>query len=375
MGAKSGGSPQTGWWHWGLVAGVASTIAVGAVPAIAAELAEWGYDPQTRSLTLVLPESAIPAVSVITPTQLSVELPDTQLGAVAALTVEDGLVESIVLEQTTADTVRMVVEFAPGTVLASSQSATPVAVSASVPPGSQRWQVQPDILASSPLDDSAQFGAAGTADALSSSAAALAQTPDFSDLPVLESAMPADELVSVPPLEAAPPPPIEAARPAISLPSIAPTAEEMPALETDPVAAEMPTEPPFIGEVGLVAPPPDLSIDQPVMDDLLDEEMTAAADETVAEPEEVIEAVLPAPTEEIIEAAPPALPEETAEPEVSVEVAEAAAIAPPIPTSVETETTADSPAAAPIVNVPTEAIRPANVSRWPEPIPFGQPLP
>lgn len=369
MGGKSGSRPQTGWLRWGVVAG-ASMIAVGAaMPAIADELAEWGYNPQTRSLTLVLPESAIPAVSVVSPTQLLVELPDTQLGAIAALTVEDGLIESIVLEQTTADTVQMVVEFVPGTVLADLQSATPVAASA--PPGSQQWQVQPDILASSrPPDEAAQFG---TAETLNSPAAALAQTPDFSDLPVLESAMPADEFVSVPPLEAAPP--IEAARPAIPLPSIAPTSEETPALETDPVAAEMPTEPPFIGEVGLIAPPTDLSVDQPVIDDLLDEEMTAAADETVAEPEELIEAVPPASTEEITEAAPPTLPEEMAEPEVSVEVAEAEAIAPPVPTLMEAETTAAPPAAVPIVDVPTEPIRPANVSRWPEPIPFGQPLP
>lgn len=367
MGRKSEGRPQADWWRWGLLAG-ASTVAVGAaMPAFAAELAEWGYDPQTRSLTLVLPESAIPTVSVVSPTQLLVELPDTQIGAIATLTVGDGLVESIALEQTTADTVQMVVEFAPGTVLADSQSATPIAVS--TPPGSQQWQVQPDILASSlPPDDAAQFGVAET---VNSPAAALAQTPDFSDLPVLESAMPAAEFVSVPPLEAAPLPSIEAVRPSILPPSTSPTSEELPASEADSVAAEVPAEPPFIGEVGLIAPSTDLSVDQPVTEELSDEEMTAAMDETVVESEEMIEAAPPASTEEPIEAA---LPEEMAEPEASVEVAEAAAIAPPVPTPIETETIAAPPAAVPIVEVPTEPIRPA-VSRWPEPIPFGQPLP
>lgn len=376
MGRKSEGTARSeGWLKRGFAAGIAAVMSVGiAIPAIADELTDWGYDSQTRSLILVLPDSATPSVLVVTPTQLAIELPDTQLGVVAELAVNDGVVESIMLEQVTPDTVRMVVEFAPGTVLADSQSATLVATADALSPGSQQWRVRPALLASS--RQMAEDAPVGSAESLNSSNQ-LAQTPDLPDLPVLEPAMPTDELVSVPPLETAPPlpppdslasmpaaappppPPIEVARPSVE-PVPVDTAPPV-ADSGDAVIAPAPAvDPPFIGEVGMTEPPANLSAEPPIVDSLFEEGATAVLGETVTAGEDAIEA------------------EEMVEPEAPVEVAEVAET-PPAPTLIEAETAAEPPvevpSAAPVVDVPAETVSPANVSRWPEPIPFGQPLP
>jgi hypothetical protein len=55
--------------------------------------------------------------------------------------------------------------------------------------------------------------------------------------------------------------------------------------------------------------------------------------------------------------------------------ADAAAIA-NVPADVPpTAAAAPVEADVPIVEIPAESVTPANTSRWPEPIPFGQPLP
>ena len=181
---------------------------IGTTQATAAELTELQYDAQTRSLTLVLPESVTPQVSVLAPDQLLLELPDTQVGDLQAQRIQDGLVESIVLEQATPETTWIVMEFAAGTVLSDAQSAVPVGGADNVQfdNGEQAWQVRPALTAASRrvTNDSVTGSVAATpgasASSLRRSTNEIAQAPDFSELPVLEPAVPMNEPVSVPPL-------------------------------------------------------------------------------------------------------------------------------------------------------------------------------
>ncbi|MGB3295611.1 MAG: AMIN domain-containing protein [Phormidesmis sp.] len=377
MSRKSGDILRSGWLRGGFATGVAAVMAMStAISAIADELTDWDYDPQTRSLTLVLPEATMPSVSVVAPTQLSIELPDTQLGAVSELTVDDGLVESIVLEQVGPDTVRMVVEFSPGTVLADAQSATLVATADALSPGSQQWQVRPALLASSQSSEAASGELQGGSAVALRPSDQLAQMPD-AELPVLAPAMPTDEFVSVPPLDTAPlppapiaplpaapppPPPVEAAQtpvepvPVEAAPPIADSGESAIA-----PAPALPTEPPFIGEVGMSEPPADFSTDlpvAPVVDSLSAEDLPEAQDETAVD---AIEA------------------DEIAQPEAPAEIAEATGPVPVAPAIAEDEAIAEPPVefsdTVPTVDASADTVSPANISRWPEPIPFGQPLP
>lgn len=336
-------------WGWG--ASVAVLIAgAGIMPAQADPLESWRYDSQARSLTLSLPPNVAPTLSVLAPNRLRVELPNTQVGEVAAQTVADGIVESIALEQATPDTVWMVVEFAEGVVLADVQSAVPTGTAE----GLQQWQVRP-ALTSDGEDDALTADALTTApSAIALSPADLAQIPDFPELPLLEPAIPLSEPVTVPPIDVRPdvqpingppiaPEPAEAApvqaEAILSPADAAPTAEVIPA---DTAAADEAALP-----IDSVAAPP-------------------AADRS----EEAI--VVSEPEEFLFD--PPFL-EDTSEPSA----ADAAAIA-NVPADVPTATAAPVEAVVsiveiPIVEIPAESVTPANTSRWPEPIPFGQPLP
>lgn len=371
-----------------ILLGSAAWAALGALPTTLAAygeaLKDWRYDAQTRSLNITLPPTVTPLVSVIAPDQLMLELPNTQVGTVLSQTVEDGIVESIVLEQATPETVRMTMEFAAGTVLSDAQYARPLTANEN---GDQQWQVRPALVSASRRAP-AQAIAAGSAEATESSASslrteegAIAQSPDFSDLPVLEPAMPIDEPVSVPPLNAPPvvpptqptvsvPPleadtsvaaedsvedfaerspvfeveviPAEPTRPTLSRPS-PPVVSEPPVIETtsgptsEPVSESLPQEPPFIGD-----------LDEADSDTQLEEAPTSL------------------PAEPTVVAAPPP----TATDSVDERIASGAAPASPTREAAEPSVEEALPE-----DVVIESVQPSNVSRWPEPIPFGQPLP
>ncbi|MEM9088408.1 MAG: hypothetical protein AAGC93_06645, partial [Cyanobacteria bacterium P01_F01_bin.53] len=198
--------------------GAVASVVAQAMPALAGELTEWGYDVQTRSLNVVLPDSVAPSVSVVAPNQLLLELPDTQIGEVGGQRVGDGLVENIVLEQATPDTVWMVVEFAPGTVLADAQTLTHMDAAGD---NMQQWQISPallasrrtaDVTASAELSESADLipdVASSDAGSLRTPSVNIAQSPEFPELPVLEPALSISEPVSVPPIDASPLPVLE----------------------------------------------------------------------------------------------------------------------------------------------------------------------
>ena len=234
---------------WALV-GVASlsVLCVGWLPAIAVELSAWRYDSRSRSLTLTLHGTTIPSVSVTAPDQLLVELPDTQVGDVRAQRVQDGFVERIALEQATPETVWVVVDFVPGTVLSDTQQATPLAASSNA---IQLWKVEPTLMASrrvadaaitTQTDSNAGAAALATPSASPSRSNAIAQA-DFPDLPVLEPATLPNQTVIVPPIGAAPTTPVrspETSAPVVDIPVIEADAIESapPFLESTPAPAQ-----------------------------------------------------------------------------------------------------------------------------------------
>lgn len=352
--------------RWGLVAGVASAIALGleVLPALAAELTDWSYDSQRRSLTLTLPPDVLPSVSVISPEQLLIELPDTQIGEVPRLTVGDGVVDSIELEQISSDTLWVVMEFADGTELLGEQSAVPVG---EVAGAGRQWEIRPNAIAA---DES-------TTGVVTSGGAALLRTPevevsqaDFPDLPILEPGIQLDQPVSVPPIgsasDAVPPPPpppppptAEPSSPVVSVPSVP---------EEVPISADVPLEPPFLGEE---------TFEVPVVDRAAQSEESLAAEETFTEEVPVVDAtgedrsVVEAdgvPVEPTVEA--DFVPGDAIATGPSARArADASVVDEPVPFGEELDSTDAGDFA-------EQGVVPQNTTdRWPEPIPFGAPLP
>ena len=370
-------------FRWGQIASIALLIAgAGVMPASADQLEAWGYDSQARSLTLVLPPNVAPTLSVLGPNRLRVELPNTQVGEVAAQTVADGVVEGIALEQATPDTVWLIVEFAEGVVLADAQSAVPTTTTE----GLQQWQVRPvltndsaanvltaqDLPPVTNLEPGAQ-SLQTEPSAIALSPAELAQIPDFPELPLLEPAIPLSEPVSVPPIAV---PPVaqpvdddDDAAPAEAAPTQAEVsplpAEVAPTAEVAPAAEIMPAETPTVSEAAL--PTADLAPAPPPADSREEAIVVGEPEEFLFDPPFLEDVAAPEIAPEIASPEPP-----TADPAplANVPVADATVDAPPT-----AEPAAPAEVSVPIVELPTESVTPANVSRWPDPIPFGQPLP
>ena len=160
----------------------------------------------------------------------------------------------------------------------------------------------------------------GTADDLKLSPASHIQDSDLSELPVLESPVPLGQPVSVPPITS-----LEVSVPPRAVESTQPTEVVVTQVQNEP---DIPLEPPFIGDF---------------------------AQPTVPE--------ISASTETLVSGSP--LPASSA----TVEPATTNSAAIDLDSATTDSTTTDSTAAS------TQTIRRANVSRWPAPIPFGQPLP
>ena len=155
----------------------------------------------------------------------------------------------------------------------------------------------------------------GTAEDLMSSPASVLHGGESSELPTLEPSVPIDQPVSVPPIT-----PLEAS---VSPTTVKPTELTEPTEPTEVATEaqnepEIPSEPPFIGDLAID------DLDQPTA-----QETTPSA-ETLASSS----------------SSPPSIS----------------------PAVVDSVDTGPAPPSA-------QNVRPANVSRWPDPIPYGQPLP
>ena len=379
--------------RWGLLTGAAVIASIGmeALPVAAAELANWDYDSQSRSLTVTIPSNVSPSVSVIATDQLLLALPDTQMGEVTGLNVDDGIVDNITLEQSTPDTLWIVMEFAEGTVLANEQRVVPTENTAETV--GQQWEIRPALVASSrtapvPVAAEATSAEIGTDAAdLQAPEVSIAQA-DFPDLPILEPGISLTEPVSVPPINAtepapatnvAPPPPpppppppapptVEASRSEVSAPEL-----EEPALEEAVAASDIPEEPPFLGEFEVpVVNEPGIEPALPTAVSVPDEPIpTLEADERIDDSiaEELPAEDLPAedlPAEDLAEAEQIPIESVAAAPDFDPGP-NADFLVEPAPATSEFE-----PAE---LDLSDQEVTPQNSERWPEPIPFGTPLP
>ncbi len=217
----------------------------------------------------------------------------------------------------------------------------------------------------------------GSAEDLKPSSAS--QSDDPPDLPILEPSILLDQPVSVPPIE-----PLEvpaaptSGMPTVSVPPIAPPIVASPPAEAveplepiEPIESIEPIEPIETAETTIPAEASDaaetaagptqneseIPLEPPFIGDLAEQTDPSTTSETApalmpdpTTPPTLSVPTAPLPTETLASGSPPLLP----------------AIAEPT----ETEPTVTEP-------VPTvlPTVRPANTNRWPDPIPFGQPLP
>ncbi|MEM6352419.1 MAG: AMIN domain-containing protein [Cyanobacteria bacterium P01_D01_bin.14] len=112
---------RPGWMSNGLWATAA--VVMVAAPVRAAELSTWSFDETQQQLEFSLPQSVQPRFFLLAePTRVVLDIPATQLGPVPTEVTYAGAVERIRVSQFEGETVRIVIDLAPGTVLQERQA-------------------------------------------------------------------------------------------------------------------------------------------------------------------------------------------------------------------------------------------------------------
>ncbi|MEG4275707.1 MULTISPECIES: AMIN domain-containing protein [unclassified Microcoleus] len=95
---------------------VAAVAAVPATlePANASTVTSWKFDPATNQLEITLPEGTTPRYSLLNPSQIAVDLPNTEIGVDATQLYPQGRVRSVGVSQLQPGTARILVNLAPG---------------------------------------------------------------------------------------------------------------------------------------------------------------------------------------------------------------------------------------------------------------------
>ncbi|MEG4627719.1 AMIN domain-containing protein [Microcoleus sp. w1-18aA5] len=95
---------------------VAAVAAVPATlePANASTVTSWQFDPATNQLEITLPEGTTPTYSLLNPSQIAVDLPNTEIGVDATQLYPQGRVRSVGVSQLQPGTARILVNLAPG---------------------------------------------------------------------------------------------------------------------------------------------------------------------------------------------------------------------------------------------------------------------
>ncbi|MEG4339293.1 MULTISPECIES: AMIN domain-containing protein [unclassified Microcoleus] len=95
---------------------VAAVAAVPATlePANASTVTSWKFDPATNQLEITLPEGTTPRYSLLNPSQIAVDLPNTEIGVDATQLYPQGRVRSVEVSQLQPGTARILVNLAPG---------------------------------------------------------------------------------------------------------------------------------------------------------------------------------------------------------------------------------------------------------------------
>ncbi|MEG4074626.1 AMIN domain-containing protein [Microcoleus sp. Pol14C2] len=91
-----------------------ATVPVTLEPANASTVTSWKFDPATNQLEITLPEGTTPTYSLLNPSQIAVDLPNTELGVDATQLYPQGRVRSVGVSQLQPGTARILVNLAPG---------------------------------------------------------------------------------------------------------------------------------------------------------------------------------------------------------------------------------------------------------------------
>lgn len=119
------------------------------LPATAAPLENWRFDPNTNQLEVTVPAGIKPRYSLLAnPTRIVLDLPDTQIGAVQPRGAYSGAVREIRVTQLQPNVARIVLELSPNAVLENQQAQLQQVQDADQT--TDRWVLRPILAASTP---------------------------------------------------------------------------------------------------------------------------------------------------------------------------------------------------------------------------------
>ncbi|PSB38070.1 hypothetical protein C7B69_03270 [filamentous cyanobacterium Phorm 46] len=123
-----------------------ATLQITQQPAYASTVTSWKFDPATNQLEITLPEGTTPTYSLLNPSQIAVDLPNTEIGVDSTQLYPQGPVRSVGVSQVRSRTVRILVNLAPGVAFNGEQiDFQRVGVE-------NRWVLRPSIAPSSSLE-------------------------------------------------------------------------------------------------------------------------------------------------------------------------------------------------------------------------------
>ena len=94
-------------------AATVATVQITLEPANASTVTSWQFDPATNQLEITLPEGTTPTYSLLNPSQIAVDLPNTEIGVDATQLYPQGTVRSVGVSQLQPGTARILVNLAP----------------------------------------------------------------------------------------------------------------------------------------------------------------------------------------------------------------------------------------------------------------------
>jgi hypothetical protein len=95
-------------------AATVATVQITLESANASTVTSWQFDPATNQLEITLPEGTTPTYSLLNPSQIAVDLPNTEIGVDATQLYPQGRVRSVGVSQLQPGTARILVNLAPG---------------------------------------------------------------------------------------------------------------------------------------------------------------------------------------------------------------------------------------------------------------------
>ena len=95
-------------------AATVATVQITLEPANASTVTSWQFDPATNQLEITLPEGTTPTYSLLNPSQIAVDLPNTEIGVDATQLYPQGRVRSVGVSQLQPGMARILVNLAPG---------------------------------------------------------------------------------------------------------------------------------------------------------------------------------------------------------------------------------------------------------------------